>query len=233
MQNDPSRSCASDLFARYLYTMVLYTMVLPVNLSAYTSSVRLSPCYGAGTVSHNRVWRDSLSLWSDTARKLPDSAVAQEYLCFAQYDAGRFRDGLQSCRRALELDEERVDARTNLATILSVLGNLDGAIREFQEVLRRRPSSAEAHTNLGLVYMAKGRVDLATESYRNALRANPYYAEAHNDLGVALAMMGRKEEEIAELSAAVRLAPDNRVYVANLAAAKAGAAAPPTRTPLK
>ena len=181
----------------------------------------------AGSVSRNRVWRDNLSLWTDTARKIPDSAVAQEYLCFAEYDAGRPRDALQSCRRALELDKGRIDARINLATTLSVLGDLDGAIQEFQEVLRHRPKSAEALTNLGLVYMAKGRADLAMDSYRNALRTNPFYAEAHNDLGVALALTGRREEAIAELAAAVRLAPDNREYVSNFAAAQTGAITPP------
>ena len=110
---------------------------------------------------------------------------------------------------------------------MSVLRDLDGAIQEFQEVLRRRTNSAEALTNLGLVYMAKGRAELATEMYRNALRANPFYAEANNDLGVALALTGRREEAIAELTAAVRLAPDNREYVSNLRAAQTGAIAPP------
>lgn len=226
-------------FERYLYLPVLGFAIL-VTLGGRAAIERwprnragvglilmlLVLAYSAGTVSRNRVWRDSLSLWSDAARKSPDSAAAQEYLCFAQYTAGQPRDALQSCRRALALDEGRIDARTNLATTLSVLGDLDGAIREFQEVLRRRPGSAHAHTNLGLVFMAKGRADLAIDSYRNALSANPGDAEAHNDLGVALAMTGRREEAIAELSAAVRLAPDNREYLSNLSAAQAGAIAP-------
>ena len=87
--------------------------------------------------------------------------------------------------------------------------------------------------------MAKGQTDLAIESYRNALRANPHYAEAHSNLGVALAMMGRRDEAITELSEAVRLAPDNRDYSSNLAAARAGpvgpsaGAGPPTKTPVR
>ena len=227
-------------FERYLYLPVLGFAIL-LTLGARKAIARWPYCrtgvatllillvltYAAESVSRNRVWRDSLSLWEDTARKIPDSAVAQEYLCFAQYNAGRPLDALQSCRRALELDGRRIDSRINLATTLSVLGDLDGAIREFQEVLRRRPNSAEALTNLGLVYMAKGRSDIAVQTYRNALRANPNYAEAHNDLGVALAMTGRQEEAISEFSAAVRLAPDNQEYASNLAAAKTGAAKPP------
>jgi tetratricopeptide (TPR) repeat protein len=220
---------------RYLYLPVLgFAMLLTQAALAVTERwprsrstlgvvlMLLVVAYGAGTVSRNRVWKDSLSLWSDAARKQPNSAVAHEYLCFAQYGAGRPAHALQSCRRALALDDRRIDARINLATTLSVLGDLDGAIREFHEVLRRRPTSAEAHTNLGLVYMAKGWTDLAIDSYRNALGANPHYAEAHNDLGVALAMTGRREEAIAELAAAVRLAPDMREYAANLASAGAG-----------
>jgi tetratricopeptide (TPR) repeat protein len=220
---------------RYLYLPVLGFAVLLIQaalavVERFPASrnrvavllVVLILAYSGGTVARNRVWKDSLTLWSDTARKQPESAVAQEYLCFAQYEAARFADALQTCRRALALDDRRVDARINLATTLSVLGDLDGAMFQFQEVLRRRSTSAEARTNLGLIYMAKGRADLAIDSYRKALQDNPYYAEAHNDLGVALATMGQREEAIRELSAAARLAPDNPDYAANLAAAKAG-----------
>ncbi|MEK6777077.1 MAG: tetratricopeptide repeat protein [bacterium] len=108
--------------------------------------------YTAGSVTRNRVWADSLSLWTDTAEKSPTSAAAHEYLCYARYEAGRPREALESCRRALELDAGRIDARANLAMILSVLGDLDGAIAEFMEVLRLRPDFAEAYTNLGLTY---------------------------------------------------------------------------------
>jgi protein O-mannosyl-transferase len=238
-------------FERYLYLPVLGFAILATQgarkvINRWPRSRRvvcvllilLVLAYTAGSVSRNQVWRDNLSLWSDTARKIPDSAAAHEHLCFAEYDAGRPRDVLQNCRRALELDKGRIAARINVATTLSVLEDLDGAIQEFQEVLRRRPNSAEALTNLGLVYMAKGRADLAIEMYHNALRANPSYAEAHNDLGVALAMTEHREEAVAELLATVRLAPDNREYASNLEAAKAGAVVPPathqaptTRTP--
>ena len=172
--------------------------------------------YAGGSAARSRVWRSNLSLWTDAVARSPESALAHEHLCFAQYQAGRPRDALESCRRALDLDPGRIDARVNLATALSVLGDLDGAVAEFQRVLRYRPGSAEAHTNLGLVYMAKNRPDLAIESYRSALRSNPHHAEAHNDLGVALALAGRREEAVAELKEAVRLAPDNREYASNL-----------------
>lgn len=222
-------------FERYLYLPVFGFAIL-ITLCAHVAIERcpwtkagaisllvlLVLGYAAEAASRSLAWKDSLTLWSDTARKLPDSAVAQEYLCFAQYEAKQFREALQSCRRALALDEERIDAQTNLATTLSVLGDLDGAIREFQKILRRRPNSAEALTNLGLVYMAKGQPGRALETYRRALRANPYYAEAHNNLGVALAMRGQRQEAILEFSAAVRLAPDNPDYASNLAAAKTG-----------
>lgn len=229
-------------FERYLYLPILGFAILITlgmqtvierwpwtKMGARSLLILLLVAYATGSVVRNHVWMDSLSLWSDTARKLPNSAVAQEYLCFAQYEARRFREALQTCRRALALDEGRTDARTNLATTLSVLGDLDGAIREFQEVLQRRPNSVEALTNLGLVHMAKGRADLAIETYRVALHVNPKSAEAHNNLGVALALTGRREEAIEELSAAVHLAPDNREYVANFAAAKAGSVGQPAR----
>jgi Flp pilus assembly protein TadD len=67
-----------------------------------------------------------------------------------------------------------------------------------------------------------GEPEEAMASYRRALDIDPDFAEAHNVIGVALARSGRREEALAHLEQAVRLAPDNPEYKENLRVLRAG-----------
>ena len=176
--------------------------------------------YGVMTMSRNMVWRDSLSLWSDVVRKVPDSAVAHEYLCAALYNAGRYAEAEASCLRSIDLDTTRVDARINLGNVLLVRGDLDGALTLFDEALRRRRNAVWAWTSRGLALMAKGHTAMALESYRQALSIDPNNAEAHNLLGVAYFHFGLRADAVKELREAVRLAPDSADYRYNLDVAR-------------
>jgi tetratricopeptide (TPR) repeat protein len=168
------------------------------------------------TWRRSEVWRDSVSLWSDAVRQSPASAAAQEFLCAALYGAGRFREAEERCRESLRLDATRVDARINLGNTLAVLGDLDGALSNLDEALRRRPGSVEAWTTRGLVRMAQGAPDDALASYARALEIDPNNAEARNVLGVAFARLGRPDDARRELARAVQLAPDREEYRRNL-----------------
>ncbi len=170
----------------------------------------------AAAVVRTGVWSNSVNLWTDAARKSPDSAAAQEGLCFALYSAKRITEALDACGRALALDPSRADARINRATALLALGRAREAKDEFDAALAIRPDSPDAHVNRGLACMVLGQPEEAMLSYRRALEADPGFAEAHNVIGVALARAGRRNEALAHLERAVHLAPENQEYKDNL-----------------
>lgn len=170
----------------------------------------------------NRAWSDSLSLWTDAARKSPDSAAAHEGLCFALYTAGRIPDALDACARALALDPARVDARINYATSLLALGRAREAKHEFDVALAVRPRSAQALVNRGLACMVLGQPEEGMSSYWRALEIEPNFAEALNAIGVALARSGRRDEALSYIERAVRLAPENPEYKDNLRVLRGG-----------
>lgn len=176
----------------------------------------------AEAVARTRVWSSSLGLWTDAVSKAPESAAANEGLCFALYGAGRFHEALTSCARALELDPNRADARTNHANALLALGRAREAKDEFDLALAVRPASAEALVNRGLALMMLGQPEEAMSSYRQALDVDPNFAEAHNVIGVALARSGQRDAARAAFERAVRLDPENPEYRANLRAITGG-----------
>lgn len=177
----------------------------------------------AATVARNGVWRDGVTLWTDTVAKSPRSAIAWEFLCQAHAASGRWQEATGSCARALELDPARQDARVNLASALTVVGRPEEAAGRFLEALRRAPRSPEIWRGLGLAYARAGRLPEAAEAYRGALRERPEYADAHNDLGLVLFDLGERAEAEAQLAEAVRLRPDVALYGANLARVRSAA----------
>ena len=192
-------------------------------LAAAIALMLLFVGWGAAVaVARTRAWSSSLTLWTDAAATSPDSAAAQEGLCFALYSAKRVPEALDACARALALDPTRVDARINHATALLAVGRTRDAKDEFDLALSRRPTSAPALVNRGLACMMLGQAEEAMASWRRAIEIDPDYAEAHNVIGVALARSGRRDEALAHFERAVRLAPENPEYRDNLQTLRGG-----------
>ena len=75
----------------------------------------------------------------------------------------------------------------NLGVALAQRGQMDEAIRHYQEALRLNPDRADAHNNLGAAFCQQGRTDEAIRQFQEALRLKPDYADARKNLIVALA----------------------------------------------
>ena len=218
------RPAGSAIFAdRYLYLPALgFGLALAALAGRAPAPFRwalaaLVLTLGTVTVARNAVWKDGVTLWTDTASKSPRSAIAWEFLCQAHAASGRYAEAIASCGRAVELDAERLDARINLGNALAVAGRLDEAAGRFLEALRKAPHSADAWKGLGYAYARAGRALEAVEAYRAALRERPEFPEARNDLGLILHELGETAEAEAQLREAVRLRPDVPLYADNLA----------------
>ncbi|MDP2689502.1 MAG: tetratricopeptide repeat protein, partial [Deltaproteobacteria bacterium] len=55
----------------------------------------------------------------------------------------------------------------------SLKGELDSAIKEYEEALKLNPNSPETHNNIGFAYMDKGDLDKAVEHQEKALELKP------------------------------------------------------------
>lgn len=88
----------------------------------------------------------------------------------------------------------------------SMKGDLDGAIKEFDETLKLDPKSAEAHNNIGFAYYDKGDTDKAIEHQKMALENNPNLANGYFGLAMALEKKGDKEGAIANWKEFMKLA---------------------------
>jgi tetratricopeptide (TPR) repeat protein len=168
----------------------------------------ITALYSAGTIKRNPVWKDSLTLWSDTAKKSPDSYISHNNLGFAYYNLGRTDEAIEELILALRLKPGYAKAHSNLGNSYYEQGRIDEAIVEYEETIRLKPDFAGAHYNLGRSYYDKGRMDEAIVEYEETIRLKPDFADAHNNLGLVHFNQGRIFKAIEEYKVALRLSPN-------------------------
>jgi Flp pilus assembly protein TadD len=100
---------------------------------------------------------------------------------------GRAADAVRHFRATVELRPDAAAAHFNLATALTVAGDLDSAVAAYRESLRLRPDYASAHNNLGSALAALGRTGEAITHFRDAVRHDPGNLQAHRNLAWHLA----------------------------------------------
>lgn len=86
-------------------------------------------------------------------------------------------------------------------------GELERAMREFEQLAEANPRLAGPMTNIGLIHLKQGAPEAAEKAFQEALSRNSESAPAHNQLGVALRMQGRFQEAESAYQSALDLDP--------------------------
>jgi tetratricopeptide (TPR) repeat protein len=120
---------------------------------------------------------------------------------------GEFPRAVAEFRAGLELAPDNLSLRQKLATSLSLTGDVQGALEQLQEILRRDPKFASAHYTLGALLLADGQTDLAIERFASAVEFEPTYLQARLQLANTLSSRGRFERAREQYAAIITLDP--------------------------
>jgi len=82
---------------------------------------------------------------------------------------GRFKDGLESFKKALELGGEGSDVKNEMAICLMELGDFKAAKKELERALRETSNDIKIISNLGVLAMKTGDRDKAASYFRTVL----------------------------------------------------------------
>ncbi|HEY0098176.1 MAG TPA: trypsin-like peptidase domain-containing protein [Pyrinomonadaceae bacterium] len=88
------------------------------------------------------------------------------------------------------------------------LGNYDGALGSFEQVVNKNPNRVEAWIQVGYCKVKQGKMNDAIRAYKQALRLRPNSVEAYNKLGDAYYYAANFDEAITAYKQAARLRPD-------------------------
>ncbi len=178
------------------------------NLYIFTVSVLILSIYSFAVIQRNKIWADDYSLWSDVARKIPESFRGHNGLGNAYKKKGLMDEAIKEYLTTIKIKSDYSKAHNNLGNAYANLGRLDEAIKEYLTTIKIKSDYAEAHNNLGNAYANLGRLDEAIQEFQLALRIKPDIAETYFNLGNAYANLGRLDEAIQEFQLALRIKPD-------------------------
>jgi len=99
-------------------------------------------------------------------------------------------------------------AYDNLASRAAAQGQVDEALRLYDEAIGAQPWFAQPHYNLGKLYLELGRTEEALKVLQGAARLAPDLAETRFAIAFALHRLGRLKDSAESYRAAIALHPD-------------------------
>jgi len=155
----------------------------------------------------------ALELARRTAGAFPQSPRAFSQQGSAELAAEQFHDAVESFTRALQLDENGMDATIGLAKAQAGTGLNSQAKTTLESAIRRVPKSAAFELELALLLLKEAEAGNASAQTRAeqlldaAVEHDDELVEAHYQLGEMALRRGQGAEALAHLERAASLAP--------------------------
>jgi tetratricopeptide (TPR) repeat protein len=172
-----------------------------------------------GAISSRQVetWRDTETLYQRALAVTDNNYLAHTGSGNLLMEEGLLDDAERHFAEAVRIRPGWPTARMGLADIAAARGNLDEALRDYEEELQRNPESIEMIGRYGVILGFAGRNAEARIHLLRALDAYPGIAELHLNLSIIEAELGNLRESLRYGREALHLSPKNVEAANNLA----------------
>jgi tetratricopeptide (TPR) repeat protein len=179
--------------------------------------------YNAGKVLGNSTYITMQSLFHGAAGSLWTQLAEAE----AHESQGQFADAVNSYRRVLEIDPQRVNIHYRIGRTYLAQGDtshaaeaLAAAGEEFEKEIEINPGNANAAYELAGLRWKAGQHAAAQQLYESAIKYYPDFEEAEVGLGGILLDEERASQAVTHLQRATALRPQDEVAWYRLAQAE-------------
>ncbi len=136
------------------------------------------------TYKRNFVWQSPLTLWSDAAKKFPNSVKARMNFANALYQNHQLEEAVHELTQITEMSAQLAEPHNTLGIIYSDQKKYDIAEKEFLRAIAINPKYSEAYYNLAMSYRESGKKLGEWEQYiKKSIALNPRFVEAFFSLG--------------------------------------------------
>ena len=125
---------------------------------------------------------------------------------------GAYLESVKYLKKALELDEDNLEALSLLAEIYIGNEKYEDAQPVVKRILGISPNSGIAHGHMGEILLNKGRYGEAIESFRKSLQPDPENPRVYFLLGKVFERLDRLADAVFEYETAVELSPTTYEY---------------------
>ena len=125
------------------------------------------------TFQRNKVWQNSINLFTDLVKKYPDQAHAHFVLAKNLIDVPDLNAGLASINRAIELDPKMAESYFYRGNIYYGQVNYAAALNDYLKAIELNPTYSEAYYNIGVTYNTTNRFQESIEPLTKAISITP------------------------------------------------------------
>jgi tetratricopeptide (TPR) repeat protein len=195
-------------FSLFLVSALYYLLKQKTVKFASVLLCLLVVCYSVLTYQRNIVWKDEISLWSDTIRRSPLKARPYINRGLAYAAKGNYDQAMADYNQAITSNSIYAEAYLNQGIVYYAQRKYDQALADFNQALVMNPNFAQAYNNRGAVYYAKGDFDPAIDDYTQAVKLNPNFAEAYYNRGLIFDTRGNSDLALADFNQAIKIDPE-------------------------
>jgi len=168
----------------------------------------LGVTFAIKTSIRNKVWKDSITLFGNVARRYPDKG---EPLCMkgiARYKVKDVRGSVLDLKAALYNDPYLIDASFYRGMGRHDLSLYEPALADFNIVIAYDSLYTKAYQNRGATYIAMEQYQEAINDLDKAISLDPEYIEAYKNRSVAKYKLGLHGDALNDIDKAIKMKPD-------------------------
>jgi len=126
-------------------------------------------------------WQNNITLYDHTLKITDYNELIYNNRGIAYSDLGNYRQAIDDCSRAIEINPVFAEAYYNRGNAYINLGNHRQAIEDYSKAIEIKPGYVAAYYNRGHAYADFGNYRQAIEDYSRAIEIKPGYADAYNN----------------------------------------------------
>ena len=162
------------------------------------------------TFNRTKIWKDSVSLWTDVIEKKPKSITAYVNRGFI-YNQNEYKDyekAIQDCNAGLKLDSNYFKFYINRAVSYRNTGRYDNALADFSKAILKNPKSYDTYLDRGILYTDKFmKYDLGIADFKVYLNFRPNDVNGNYNMAVAFYKNLNFDSAIVYCNKAIQLSP--------------------------
>jgi tetratricopeptide (TPR) repeat protein len=197
---------------------------LPRFFSTYSTLflvlIGITALYSIKTISRNKDWKDTLTIFSRDIHVSPNSATANELLGNAlllrgavttnkTHQTDSFNLAKKYLKRALEIAPGFYYASSNLGYIYIIEKKADSAFLYLKEGIKYGPDNIELNNYLGSSMLMLGKYDDAVKQFSHIISINPKYEDAYFNLASSYLGKGDANKGLASYLRLIEINPAN------------------------
>ncbi|MEQ8190834.1 MAG: tetratricopeptide repeat protein, partial [Candidatus Eremiobacterota bacterium] len=141
------------------------------------------------TVSQNRIWKNSMVLWTYVTELDPeykDNGLSLHFMGNVYFKSSDMENAIKYYEKALSYDEKNGNLIFSLGIACMAKGDYNKAIDYLEKAKKIDPSNFSIYNNLALIYSKKKLYDKAAEEYKKSLEFNPEQPDVKENLNMLL-----------------------------------------------